>query len=156
MKEKPYHHLSDGTFRNPKGSPVVISRSGKFSYRTFSKLRKNINLNFPKEHVVEKEKVKSDLEKYKNGDYIAWIGHATYLIKLGNTTIITDPVFSKNAGPLIFGPKRFTKPALDLNEIPKTDLFLLTHNHYDHQDMSTIRNFPYKDAKVLVLSLIHI
>ena len=150
MKEKPYHHLSDGTFRNPKGSPVVISRSGKFSYRTFSKLRKNISLNFPKEHVVKKEKVKSDLEKYKNGDYIAWIGHATYLIKLGNTTIITDPVFSKNAGPLIFGPKRFTKPALDLNEIPKTDLFLLTHNHYDHQDMSTIRNFPYKNAKVLV------
>jgi len=150
MKEKPYHHLSDGTFRNPKGSPVVISRSGKFSYRTFSKLRKNISLNFPKEHVVKKEKVKSDLEKFKYGDYIAWIGHATYLIKLGNTTIITDPVFSKNAGPLIFGPKRFTKPALDLNEIPKTDLFLLTHNHYDHQDMSTIRNFPYKGAKVLV------
>jgi N-acyl-phosphatidylethanolamine-hydrolysing phospholipase D len=150
MKEKPYHHLSNGTFRNPKGSPVVISKSGKFSYRTFSKLRKKISLNFPKEHVVEKEKVKSNLEKYKNVDYIAWIGHATYLIKLGNTTIITDPVFSKNAGPLIFGPKRFTKPALDLNEIPKTDLFLLTHNHYDHQDMSTIRNFPYKDAKVLV------
>jgi len=150
MKERPYHHLSDGTFRNPKGSPVVISRSGKFSYRTFSKLRKKISLNFPNEHVVEKEKVKSDLEKYKDGDYIAWIGHATYLIKLGNTTIITDPVFSKNAGPLIFGPKRFTKPALDLNEIPRTDLFLLTHNHYDHQDMSTIRNFPYKDAKVLV------
>ena len=150
MKEKPYHHLSNGTFRNPKGSPVVISRSGKFSYRTFSKLRKKISLNFPKEHVVEKEKVKSNLEKYKDVDYIAWIGHATYLIKLGNTTIITDPVFSKNAGPLIFGPKRFTKPALDLNEIPKTDLFLLTHNHYDHQDMSTIRNFPYKDAKVLV------
>ncbi|WP_440653201.1 MBL fold metallo-hydrolase [Candidatus Pelagibacter sp. HIMB1542] len=150
MKEKPYHHLSDGTFRNPKGSPVVISRSGKFSYRTFSKLRKKISLNFPNEHVVKKEKVKSDLEKYKNDDYVAWIGHATYLIKLGNTTIITDPVFSKNAGPLIFGPKRFTKPALDLNEIPKIDLFLLTHNHYDHQDMSTIRNFPYKDAKVLV------
>ena len=150
MKEKPYHHLSNGTFRNPKGSPVVISRSGKFSYRTFSKLRKKISLNFPKEHVVEKEKVKSNLEKYKDVDYIAWIGHATYLIKLGDTTIITDPVFSKNAGPLIFGPKRFTKPALDLNEIPKTDLFLLTHNHYDHQDMSTIRNFPYKDAKVLV------
>jgi len=65
-------------------------------------------------------------------------------------TIITDPVFSKNAGPLIFGPKRFTEPALKLNEIPKTDIFLLTHNHYDHQDMSTIRNFPFKDAKVLV------
>ena len=71
------------------------------------------------------------------------------MIKLGNSTIITDPVFSKNAGPLIFGPDRFTEPALNLNEIPKTDIFLLTHNHYDHQDMSTIRKFPFKDSKVL-------
>jgi L-ascorbate metabolism protein UlaG (beta-lactamase superfamily) len=100
--------------------------------------------------VVDKKIVKENLQKFKDDDYIAWIGHATYLIKLGNMTIITDPVFSKNAGPLIFGPKRFTEPALKLNEIPKTDIFLLTHNHYDHQDMSTIRNFPYKDAKVLV------
>ena len=91
-----------------------------------------------------------DLKKFKEDDYIAWIGHATFLIKLGETTIITDPVFSKNAGPLIFGPDRFTEPALKLSEIPKIDLFLLTHNHYDHQDMSTIRKFPYKDAKVLL------
>ena len=48
------------------------------------------------------------------------------------------------------GPDRFTEPALKLDEIPKTDLFLLTHNHYDHQDMSTIRRFPFKDAKVLL------
>ena len=107
-------------------------------------------MTVPKEHVVDKDKVKADLEKFKNDDYIAWIGHATFLIKLGDTTIITDPVFSKNAGPLIFGPDRFTEPALKLNEIPKTDVFLLTHNHYDHQDMSTIRRFPFKDAKVLV------
>ena len=107
-------------------------------------------MTVPKEHVINKQEVLNNLEKFKDDDYIAWIGHATYLIKLGNTTIITDPVFSKNAGPLIFGPKRFTEPALKLNEIPKTDIFLLTHNHYDHQDMSTIRNFPFKDAKVLV------
>ena len=107
-------------------------------------------MTVPKGHVVEKEKVLSDLKKYQVDDYIAWIGHATFLIKLGETTIITDPVFSKNAGPLIFGPDRFTEPALKLNEIPKIDLFLLTHNHYDHQDMSTIRKFPYKSAKVLL------
>ena len=59
-------------------------------------------------------------------------------------------MFSKNAGPLIFGPNRFTEPALNLDEIPKTDLLLLTHNHYDHQDMGTIRKFPFKDSKVLV------
>ena len=150
MEKKPYHHLPDGTFRNPEGSPTSRSSSGKFSYRDFNKEKKKLDMTIPKEHVINKQEVLSNLEKFKDDDYIAWIGHATYLIKLGNTTIITDPVFSKNAGPLIFGPKRFTDPALKLNEIPKTDIFLLTHNHYDHQDMSTIRKFPFKDAKVLV------
>ena len=150
MEKKPYHHLPDGTFRNPEGSPTSRSSSGKFSYRDFNKEKKKLDMTIPKEHVINKQEVLSNLEKFKDDDYIAWIGHATYLIKLGNTTIITDPVFSKNAGPLIFGPKRFTEPALKLNEIPKTDIFLLTHNHYDHQDMSTIRRFPFKDAKVLV------
>ena len=149
MEKKPYHHLPDGTFRNPEGSPV---RSGtiKWSYTIFNKEKKKLDMTIPKEHVIDKQIVLSDLENYKNKDYIGWIGHATYLIKLGNTTIITDPVFSKNAGPLIFGPDRFTEPALKLNEIPKTDLFLLTHNHYDHQDMATIRRYPYKDSKVLL------
>ena len=149
MENKPYHHLPDGTFRNPEGSPER-SRNINWSYKIFNKEKKKLDMTFPKEHVIDKEIVLSSLNKYKEGDYIAWIGHATYLIKLGNTTIITDPVFSKNAGPLIFGPKRYTEPALNLAEIPKTDLFLLTHNHYDHQDMGTIRRFPFKDSKVLV------
>ena len=148
-EKKPYHHLPDGTFRNPEGSPVR-SEDVKFSYRQFTKEKKKIDLTVPKEHVVDKKIVLSDLKRHLNEDYIALIGHATYLIKLGNTTIITDPIFSKNAGPLIFGPNRFTEPALKLDEIPKIDLFLLTHNHYDHQDMSTIRKFPFKDAKVLL------
>ena len=149
MEKKPYHHLPDGTFRNPEGSPKR-DNNFKWSFRVFNEKKKNLDMTVPQEHVVEKTKVLSDLERFKDDDYIGWIGHATFLIKLGNTTIITDPVFSKNAGPLIFGPKRFTEPALKLNEIPKTDLFLLTHNHYDHQDMSTIRRYPYKDSKVLV------
>ena len=147
--EKPYHHLSNGTFRNPEGSPKR-DPNVKWSFKIFNQEKKKLDMTVPKEHVVEKEKVLFDLKKYQNDDYVAWIGHATFLIKLGETTIITDPVFSKNAGPLIFGPKRFTEPALTLNEIPKIDLFLLTHNHYDHQDMATIRKFPNKKAKVLL------
>jgi len=149
MEKKPYHHLPDGTFRNPEGSPQR-TENVNWSYRTFNKEKKKLDMTVPQDHVMDKEKVLSDLEKYKDDDYIAWIGHATYLIKLGDTTIITDPVFSKNAGPLIFGPKRYVEPALKLNEIPKTNLFLLTHNHYDHQDMSTIRRYPYKNSKVVV------
>ena len=149
MEKIPYHHLPDGTFRNPEGSPKRDTNF-KWSFKVFNQEKKKLDMRVSSEHVINKEKVLSDLEKLKDDDYIAWIGHATFLIKLGDKTIITDPVFSKNAGPLIFGPDRFTKPALNLNEIPKTDLLLLTHNHYDHQDMGTIRKFPFKDTKVLV------
>ena len=149
MKKKPYHHLPNETFRNPEGSPKT-DPNFKWSFKIFNKEKKKLNILVPKEHVIEKKKVLEDLEKFQTDDYIAWIGHATFLIKLGDTTIITDPIFSKNAGPLIFGPKRFTEPALKLNEIPKTDIFLLTHNHYDHQDMMTIRRFPFKNSKVLL------
>ena len=148
-ENKPYHHLSDGTFRNPEGSPER-NTNFKWSFKVFNKEKKKLDMTIPDEHVVSKENVLSNLTKFKDENYIVWIGHATFIIKLGNTTIITDPVFSKNAGPLIFGPKRFTEPALKLNEIPKIDLFLLTHNHYDHQDMMTIRRFPFKNAKVLL------
>ena len=149
MDKKPYHHLPDGSFRNPEGSPVHTNKVN-FSYRFFKKKTREIDRNVPSDFIINKQTVLENLSKYKLDDYIAWIGHATYLIKLGKTTIITDPVFSKNAGPLIFGPKRFTKPALNLDELPKIDLFLLTHNHYDHQDMRTIKKFPYKNTKVLV------
>ena len=148
-KNFPFHHLPDGTFRNPEGSPQR-DPNFRWSYKIFNEERKKIKIDYPISHVVPKDKVLKDLNESKKNDYIAWIGHATFLIKLGNTTIITDPLFSKNTGPLIFGPKRYVDPAINLNEIPKVNLFLLTHNHYDHQDMSTIRSFPYKDAKVLV------
>ena len=148
MDKIPYHHLPDGTFRNPEGSPER-NTNFKWSFKVFNKEKKKLDMKVPENHVVKKEKILSDLTKLKDDDYIAWIGHATFIIKLGNTTIITDPVFSKNAGPLIFGPKRFTEPALNLEEIPPVDVFLLTHNHYDHQDMTTIRRFPFKNTKVM-------
>jgi len=148
MKDTPYHHLADGTFRNPEGSPERDPNI-KWSMSKWNKEKKKIKINIPSGHVIDKKEVLKNLEKYKDDDYVAWIGHATFLIKLGNTTIITDPLFSKNAGPLIFGPKRYVDPAINLKELPEVNLFLLTHNHYDHLDYKTIKNFPYKKAKVL-------
>ena len=149
VEKKPYHHLPDGTFRNPEGSPKRDSNV-KWSYKIFNAERKKIKIEFPEDHVVPRDKVLKNLQQNKDNDYIAWIGHATFLIKLGDTTIITDPVFSKNTGPLIFGPKRYVEPAIKLDDVPKTDLLLLTHNHYDHLDASAIRNFPHKNTKVVL------
>ena len=149
MEEKPYHHLKDGSFRNPEGSPKIGDYEFNWSFKVFNAEKKKIDTTIPTEHVIERIEVLNTLNSLKNEDYIGWIGHATFLIKLGNTTIITDPVFEKNMGPLIFGPKRFVDPAIKLDELPKIDLFLLTHNHYDHLSTRTIQKFPYKKAKVL-------
>ena len=148
MENKPYHHLEDGRFRNPEGSPV---RDMKFnwSYKIFNQEKKKLNMTVPSEHIISKDVVMKTLKENENKDYIFWIGHATFIIKLGDTTIITDPVFKKNMGPLIFGPKRFVDPAIKLDELPKIDLFLLTHNHYDHLSTRTIQRFPYKNAKAV-------
>ena len=147
--DKSYHHKSDGTFQNPKGSPKIEDYGFKWSYKVFNDEKKKIKIQVPKEHIEEKKILIKKLNDLSDEDYVAWIGHATFIMKLGNITLITDPVFEKNMGPLIFGPKRYVDPALGIEEIPEINLFLLTHNHYDHLSTRTIQKFPYKKAKVL-------
>ena len=62
MEKKPYHHLPDGTFRNPEGSPKRDTNV-KWSYKIFNQERKKIKIEFPSSHVVPREKVLEDLEK---------------------------------------------------------------------------------------------
>ena len=63
MDKKPYHHLSDGTFRNPEGSPKR-DENVKWSYRIFNKEKKKLDMTVPSEHVVDKQIVLSNLENF--------------------------------------------------------------------------------------------
>jgi L-ascorbate metabolism protein UlaG (beta-lactamase superfamily) len=103
---RPYHHLANGTFRNVEGSPERNSK-GKFSYITFNKEKKKIIINIPKGHIIAEQEVLQKIKQLKNNDYIGWIGHATFLIKLGSTTILTDPLFSKVG--TYFTKRKFTQ-----------------------------------------------
>ena len=145
---RPFHHLPDGTFRNPEGS--IEREDYDFPWIKFTKERMAIKVNIPKDHVIKKEEAISQLNALANEDTITWIGHATFLIKIGDKTIITDPFFSPNAGPVELGPRRYVDPGIPLSKLPKIDLVLTTHNHYDHLDSDTTKNFPFKKAKVVV------
>lgn len=69
-----------------------------------------------------------------------WLGHATVLLRLGNLHLITDPQFSERASPFSFlGPRRHVPPPADVNHLPKIDVALISHNHYDHLDDRSIR-----------------
>ena len=71
---------------------------------------------------------------------VTFIGHASFLIQLPGLTIVTDPVFSERASPVSFaGPKRVRPPGIALGDLPKIDLILLSHNHYDHADLASLR-----------------
>jgi L-ascorbate metabolism protein UlaG (beta-lactamase superfamily) len=61
---------------------------------------------------------------------LTWIGHATYLVQLGGRSIVIDPIFAKR----IVAVPRLTAPGLALQELPKIDAILVTHNHRDHMD----------------------
>ena len=76
----------------------------------------------------------------KGGLRVTWLGHSTTLIEIEGKRFLTDPVWSDRASPLQFvGPKRWTKPVIELSELPKIDAVLISHDHYDHLDMNTIK-----------------
>lgn len=73
-------------------------------------------------------------------DTVKWINHSTILIKKNDVHILTDPIWSKRCSPLsFFGPKRKFLPPLGLEELPKIDLVLISHDHYDHLDLATVQ-----------------
>ena len=77
-------------------------------------------------------------EQSKN--YAVWIGHSTYLLNNGDLTILTDPVFSTRASPFSWaGPKRLIAPAISLEELPDIDVITVSHNHYDHLDIASLK-----------------
>ena len=78
------------------------NKNFKWSYKKFNEAKKNINVIVPKDFVVPRKTVLENLEKYKNEDFILWINHASFFIKLGSTTIVTDLITAKNTGPLNF------------------------------------------------------
>ena len=75
----------------------------------------------------------------------AWIGHATVLINFFGIKILTDPVLFPRIGIRLpgftIGPKRLTAPALEFHELPKIDVVLLSHAHFDHFDLRTLHCF---------------
>ena len=71
---------------------------------------------------------------------ITFVNHATFLIQTRGATILTDPIWSERASPFRrVGPKRVRAPGVAFADLPKVDLVLLSHNHYDHLDLATLR-----------------
>ena len=134
--------LSD--FENTNGQPIEKSFQDlmkwstsdvetKIDYIDLSDEWKNLNLN-------------------EDNNYTVWIGHSTFLIKKSNITILTDPIFSDRASPFKnFGPKRLIPPALNLTDLPNIDFVTVSHNHYDHLDIVSLKEIYIRNPEAIFL-----
>jgi L-ascorbate metabolism protein UlaG (beta-lactamase superfamily) len=85
---------------------------------------------------------------------ITFIGHSTFLIRTASAVIVTDPVFTPCAGPYgRFGPKRVQPPGVALTSLPKVDLVLVSHNHYDHLQPTSLLQLQSQFEPAFVTTL---
>jgi L-ascorbate metabolism protein UlaG (beta-lactamase superfamily) len=69
-----------------------------------------------------------------------FIGHSTFVVQIGGVRVLTDPIWSERCSPVRFaGPRRVRAPGQSLDALPGVDLILVSHNHYDHMDLPTLR-----------------
>lgn len=132
-------HFKDGRFFNPW---MPMERGGLGRLVKWRLSRKAV---FSQDEEQFLPRVIPDLSQriaaMPQGDWIAWIGHSTFLLRLGNAYWITDPMLS----PRALLPKRLTPPAIDSAALaalaPQINV-IISHNHYDHLDADTIRALP--------------
>jgi L-ascorbate metabolism protein UlaG (beta-lactamase superfamily) len=85
---------------------------------------------------------------------VTFIGHATFLIQTQAGNLLTDPMYSERAGPLNrFGPRRVRQPAIPFDDLPPISTVLLSHNHYDHCDLRTLRMVAERFDPIVVTPL---
>jgi len=93
--------------------------------------------------------------KVTGGDLRAtFVNHSTVLIQTGGRNILTDPIWSERVGPVsFFGPRRHRPPGISLEELPLIDTVLISHNHYDHLDVPTLRKLLVHDMPAIFCPL---
>lgn len=73
--------------------------------------------------------------------YVTWLGHSTVLLQMHGKNLLIDPVFSEYSSPVqLAGPKRFSHPPVSVDGLPHIDAVVITHDHYDHLDMDSIKS----------------
>ena len=152
---KPWHHTTEG-FRNPPGSPKKnewLSRVPWLIGRPFKALFGDKPIT-PEDHVLKKARVIEGIEDTVGNNTVTWLGHMTAMLRIDGKVILTDPWFTDYATPVPpFGPKRYVAPALKLVELPKIDFIVISHNHFDHLDLTTIGGIPYKEEITAIVPL---
>ena len=132
-------HYSDGQFHNENAVTTMTGDAYPSSDRKIPK-------------TLLRAKKPAFLTDPQPGDLsFTWLGHSSFLLQMGTTNILVDPVFSDRSSPVQFaGPKRFSELPLAADELPEIDVLFISHDHYDHLDYHLIQQIKDRVGAVIV------
>ena len=139
-------HFNGNTFKNPGNVP---SKDFFDVMKWYFQRDQGEWTEIPEEEITFAERPDDNVT---SGMKITYVNHSTFLIQTAGVNILTDPVWSKRVSPMSFaGPKRFRPPGVRFEDLPPIDLIILSHNHYDHLDISTLKKLDAKyEPRVIV------
>ena len=126
-------HFSGSPFHNRGNAP---------GYSLWDEMRIGWELRTKKQNWPARFETKpyaAPAEPVLNGIRVLWVGHSTTLIQTPHLNVLTDPILFDSIGPGIFGLNTVTNPALIIESLPRIDVILISHNHYDHLDVRSLR-----------------
>jgi L-ascorbate metabolism protein UlaG (beta-lactamase superfamily) len=143
----PSSHFDGTRFFNP---PPMAER-GTFD---FLRWRFTRNPGLWPDHIDNPQAGKPPARVEGDAMLMTMIGHASVLIQSGGLNVITDPVWSDTVGPFnLFGSTRKRPPGVAFADLPKIDVVLISHNHYDHMDIPTLRMLWERDRPKIIVPL---
>jgi L-ascorbate metabolism protein UlaG (beta-lactamase superfamily) len=141
-------HFRNGRFFNPRETGFRYGAPFRFFNRWATGERAQWPEHVPVTQTEPPPRVDGDEMR------VTWVGHATVLIQTQGLNILTDPIWSQRASPFSFmGPRRVRAPGVAFSRLPKIDLVLISHNHYDHLDLATLKRLWDRDRPLIVTSL---
>ncbi|CAN5256133.1 MBL fold metallo-hydrolase [soil metagenome] len=149
---KKNHHTQTG-FRNIETpSKAHTNRSNYWSF-----IWRRLTQSTPKlentDHVLSSNEVLQQIEKHSAHDSCTWLGHDTFLIRAAGLTLLTDPYLTDYASPIKGLFRRYSPPGLTVAMLPKIDVLLVSHNHYDHLDAHTVAQLPNRELIQVIVPL---
>jgi L-ascorbate metabolism protein UlaG (beta-lactamase superfamily) len=125
----------DGAFRNVRRTSTLPPGSANETFREllFGKQRRKPTSPVP---LV----TAAPVAPATDGLHLTWYGHASTLVEIDGSTVLFDPVWSERASPsMLAGPRRLHPNPIPLDALPRIDAVVISHDHYDHLDMATVR-----------------
>jgi N-acyl-phosphatidylethanolamine-hydrolysing phospholipase D len=148
---QPAHHVAGG-FRN---TDPEFSRPSSWTRWSFVVRRLWTSSIAPR--TFEAPRVLNDGAALRAGTVnpsITWVGHSTLLVQLDGLDVLTDPTWSARASPVSWGgPRRLSPPGLAFESLPQIDIVVISHDHYDHLDLATVKSLAEKHNPLFLVPL---